>query len=228
MAGQAGFTAEGDIVRCEDGHALPVYRAVPKRDSRANIIVVQEIFGVTPHIRTICDRLAERGFTAVAPDLFSRDVPETLLPYTKTGKERGLAIKNAIGEERMARDVMAVAGTMQGRTGVIGFCLGGTVAWLAAAQPGIACTVGYYPVKIDAHLGSKPACPVLLHFGRTDTSIPMSALDAVRAAYPEVDVQEYEAGHAFNRDDDVSFNPQAAATAWRRTLDFFGRHLAHA
>ena len=230
MAEQAGFTAKGDIVRCEDGHAPPVYRAVPKRDSRANIIVVQEIFGVTPHIRTICDRLAGRGYTAVAPDLFSRDVPETLLPYTKAGKDRGLAIKNAIGEDRMARDVMAVAGSLAaengGRTGVIGFCLGGTVAWLAAAQPGIACAVGYYSVKIDAHLGSKPACPVLLHFGRTDTSIPMSAVEAVRAAYPEVDVQDYDAGHAFNRDDDVSFNPQAAATAWRRTLDFLGRNLA--
>lgn len=224
--------AEADIVRCDDGHALPVYRAIPKRDSRANIIVAQEIFGLTPHIRSVCDRLAERGYTAVAPDLFSRDEPDTVLPYTKPGKDRGLAIKNAIGEERMARDVAAVAASLAagagGRTGVIGFCLGGTVAWLAAAQPGIACAVGYYSVKIDAHLGSKPACPVLLHFGRDDPSIPMSAVEAVRSAFPGVEVHDYDAGHAFNRDDDVSFNAEASAMAWRRTLDFLGRHLAQA
>lgn len=220
--------AAADSVRCDDGHVLPVYRAVPKRDSRANIIVVQEIFGLTPHIRSVCDRLAERSYTAAAPDLFSRDLPDIVLPYTREGKDRGFAIKTAIGEERMARDVAAVAGGLSGRTGVLGFCLGGTVAWLAAAQPGIACAVGYYAVKIDAHLGSTPACPVLLHFGQTDPTIPARALAAVRAAFPEVEVQEYDAGHAFNRDDDVSFNPPAAARAWRRTLDFLGRHLAHA
>lgn len=215
-------------LRCEDGHLLPVYQAAPSRDSRANIVVIHEIFGLTPHIRSICDRLAERGYTALAPDLFSREAPELVLPYSDEGKKRGLAIKNKIGEQSMARDVAAVASSLSGRTGVIGFCLGGTVAWLAAAQPQFACAVGYYAVRIDDHLASRPACPVLLHFGRLDTTIPAKTVAAVRAACPEVEVQEYDAGHAFNRNDDVPFDATSAALAWRRTLDFFGRHLAQA
>ncbi len=212
--------------RSDDGHILPVYRSAPEGAPRASVIVVHEIFGLTPHIQSVCDRLAAMGYVALAPDLFSRNAEGIVLPYTKEGKDRGLAIKNAIGEERMASDVVAVAGALESPVGVIGFCLGGTVAWLSAAHSVIACAVGYYSVKIDAHLASAPVAPVLLHFGRTDPSIPASAVQAVRGAFPQVAVHEYDAGHAFNRDDDVSFNSSAAAEAWERTQAFLVRHLA--
>jgi carboxymethylenebutenolidase len=209
------------------------YRARPAAAPRGAIIVVHEIFGLTPHIRSICDRLAAAGYSAHAPDLFAEALGGGFLPYTKEGKDRGLAIKNAAGEAQLAAQVVsaasgdaaaAVAGP-SGKVGVIGFCLGGTLAWLAAGQAPVSCAVGYYSVGIARHLGVQPRGPVQMHFGNADPSIKAEEVDALRAAHPAVDVQVYEAGHAFNRDDDAPFNRECAALAWQRSLAFVASHL---
>lgn len=202
------------------------YRVSPRISSdgaKGTVVVAHEIFGLTPHIRSLCDRLAAAGYAALAPDLFSHELQGGFLPYTAEGKSEGLRIKEAIGEAKMAAQIEALVAGAGGRVGVMGFCLGGLLAWLAAARPGVACAVGYYAVGLERHMSSRPQCPVLLHFGRTDPSIPAATVSAVRKAYPQVEVCEYDAGHAFNRDDDRSFHAASAQLAWERTLSFYAK-----
>lgn len=203
------------------------HRSAPAGVPRGAIVVVHEIFGLTPHIRSLCDRLGAAGFLAHAPDLFA-ELNGGFLPYTKEGKERGLAIKNAIGEPGLAQLVTRAVSELQQsghKVGVIGFCLGGTLAWLASSGAGVACTVGYYSVGVGRHLGVQPHGPVLMHFGRSDPAIQPTEIAALRASHPEVDVREYEAGHAFNRDDDAAYEAKSAAQAWALSLEFLHRHL---
>lgn len=203
------------------------YRAAGRAPARGSIVVIHEIFGLTPHIRSVCDRLAAAGHNAFAPDLFRAALDGNFLPYTKEGKDRGLAIKNGIGEAALAREVSAAAARLgaSGKPAVIGFCLGGTLAWLAAADPAISCAVGYYSVGIRHHLASRPLCPVMMHFGRSDPSIPAADVRSLREVHPAAEVHEYDAGHAFNRDDDTPYHRESAAFAWERSLAFFARHL---
>jgi carboxymethylenebutenolidase len=193
--------------------------------ARPAIVVVHEIFGLTEHIRSLAARLEEAGYRAYAPDLFGGEV----LPYTAEGKQKGLALKNGLGEEALARQVIDTTGKVgEGRpVGVIGFCLGGTLAWLAAGSASVGCTVGYYSVGIGRHLGVRTRCPVMMHFGRTDPSVKADEVRALREAHPSVQVHEYDAGHAFNRDDDAPYHPHSARLAWKRSLAFFARHLGH-
>lgn len=204
------------------------HRATPPGTPRGAVVVVHEIFGLTPHIRSVCDRLAAEGYVAVAPDLFAEPLQGSFLPYTPEGKARGLAIKNAAGEAALAARVVDCAAALHGagaggvklRVGVVGFCLGGALAWLAAERGTIDGAVGYYGVGVGRLLAHRPVCPVLMHFGRTDPAIPAAEVAALRAAHPTLAVHEYDAGHAFNRDDDASYEPTSAAAAWGRTLEF--------
>ena len=202
------------------------YRVSPP-NAKGAVVVAHEIFGLTPHIRSVCDRLAVAGYAVVAPDLFSRELRGAILPYTAEGKAEGLRVKGAVGEARMAADIQAAVASAApaGRVGVLGFCLGGLLAWLAAARPGLACAVGYYAVGLERQMASPPQCQVLLHFGKTDPSIPKTTVDAVRKSFPQVEVCEYDAGHAFNRDDDKPFEPDSARLAWSRTVAFLERYI---
>ena len=202
------------------------HRAAPPGTPRGAVVVAHEIFGLTPHIRSVCDRLAGQGYLAVAPDLFAEPLQGGFLPYTPEGKSRGLAIKNAAGEAALAARLVDCAQALRDagpgglRVAVIGFCLGGALAWLAAERGTIHGAVGYYSVGVGRLLAHRPACPVLMHFGRTDPAIPAAEVAALRAAHPTITVHEYDAGHAFNRDDDASYEPTSAAAAWQRTLGF--------
>lgn len=219
----------GEEIRADDGFTLPVYRAAPSAAPRGVLVVAQEIFGLTQHVKSVCDRLAALGYLALAPDLFARMLAGRQLPYTDSGKKEGLSVKNALGEAALARDLEAVARSVSvaqpGRVGLLGFCLGGTLAWLLAARELAACVVAYYPVRIEEHLARAPGCPVLLHFGKSDPSISRAAVLSVRAAHPSVEVYEYDAGHAFNRDDDKTYDAASAEVAWRRTTAFLRQHL---
>lgn len=218
----------GEEIRADDGFALPVYRADPSGVAKGVLVVAQEIFGLTQHVMSVCDRLAALGYLAVAPDLFARSLAGRRLPYTESGKKEGLRVKNALGEAALAADLhavaRAVAAAYPGRMGLVGFCLGGTLAWLLARTPA-ACVVAYYPVRIEEHLAHAPGCPVLLHFGKSDSSISQAAVLSVRAACPAAEVYEYDAGHAFNRDDDKTYDAASAELSWRRTSAFLRRHL---
>lgn len=206
-----------------DGHSFEVYEVRPD-DAAAAIVVIQEIFGVNPHIRSVVDRYAALGYHAVAPALFDRVRPGVELDYDADGIAEGRDLAGQIRWEPAMRDLAAtvehVAPT--GPVGVVGYCFGGSLAWLCANELPIAAAVGYYGGQIHSLIDRAPAVPTLLHFGELDHGIPLEQVDEIAKAHPDVEVRIYEgAQHGFSCDARGSFHPLSAAIALGRTLEFF-------
>ncbi len=211
-----------------DGRELEAWRADAEGGPRGGIVVIQEIFGVNDHIRDVCAGFAAEGYTAIAPALFDRVEGDVRLEYDDAGKARGRELRAGLGWEGPMADVAAAAGALgpSGKVGVVGYCWGGSLAWLAACRLEVACAVGYYGGQIIGFNDENPRCPVILHFGETDASIPMDDVDAIRAAHPDVPVHVYgDAGHGFNCDRRAAYHAESADTARARTLAFFAEHL---
>jgi len=212
-----------------DGHRLSAYRATPAGTPRGGLLIAQEIFGVNSHIRRVCDGFAADGYVALAPAIFDRVEREVSLGYGPEDIERGRAIRGKGDVDHMVVDIRAGVEALRAaglRVGVVGYCLGGTLAWLAATRiPGVAASVGYYGGGVAAAVGEQPGCPVLLHFGETDASIPKEQYQAVMAAHPAVPVHVYPAGHGFNCDLRASYHEPSATLARGRTIDFLRQHL---
>ena len=219
----------GETIRltASDGHELDAYRAEPGTPARAGLVVIQEIFGVNDHIREVADGFAADGFTAVAPALFDRAEPGVELGYEGEDRERGLAILAEVGWDGPVLDIAAAAQALKpvGRVGVVGYCWGGSLAWLAACRLEVDCSVGYYGGQIKDYVDEEPRCPVMLQFGDADKSIPLENVDAIRAAQPGVPVHVYPGGHGFNCDRRSSYNPGSAAEARERTIAFLAEHM---
>lgn len=210
-----------------DGHELEAYRADPEDAPRGGIVVIQEVFGVNIHIRDVCDGFAAEGYAAIAPAVFDRIERGIELDYDDDGIARGRALVEDLGWEGPLADVTAAAGALEpsGKVGVVGYCWGGSMTWLAACRLDVACAVGYYGRHIIQFNDETPRCPVILHFGETDASIPMDDVDAIRAAHADVPVYVYGAGHGFNCDRRAAYHAESAKTARARTLAFFAEHL---
>ncbi len=211
-----------------DGHELQAYRADPEGAPRGGLVVIQEVFGVNGHIRDVCDGFAAEGYAAIAPAVFDRIERGIELDYDDDGITRGRALVEDLGWEGPTADVAAAAGALEpsGKVGVVGYCWGGSMTWLAACRLDVACAVGYYGRHIIGFNDEQPRCPVILHFGETDASIPMDDVDAIRAAHADVPVHVYgDAGHGFNCDRRGSYHAESAKTARARTLAFFAEHL---
>lgn len=213
----------------EDGHQLDAYRATPLGMPRGGLVVVQEIFGVNSHIRRVTDGFAVDGYVALAPALFDRAERGVSIGYSAEDIERGRGIRGRIALDDMVKDVRAAVKELARSglpVGVVGYCLGGTLAWLAATRiDGVAAAVGYYGGGIAAAVAEQPRGPVMLHFGETDASIPREQYETVAAAHRSVPVHIYPAGHGFSCDERASFHPESAALARRRTLEFLRRHI---
>lgn len=217
-------------LKAADGREISAYEAAPHTSPhRGGLIVVQEIFGINEHIRRVADGFAEEGYYCIAPAIFDRGRPGVELGYDSEGIAAGRALLEEIGIDQMLLDIDAAraAAASAGRVGIVGYCLGGSLAWLAATRlPGFAAAVCYYGGRIAAVATEKPHCPVLMHFGEEDTSIPLSDVDRIRAAVPEgVEIFVYPAGHAFNRDVGPSWEPHSAKLARERTLALFREHI---
>lgn len=212
-----------------DGHGLAAYRAEPAGRPRGGLVVVQEIFGVNVHIRQVCDGFAADGYVALAPALFDRAERDVALGYGPSDIERGRALRDRVGLDRMVGDIGVAAAALRGEgltVGVVGYCMGGTLAWLAAARvDGLAASVCYYGGGIADAAGQQPRCPVLLHFGETDASIPEEHRGRIATAHPDIPTHLYPAGHGFNCDLRASYHEPSATLARRRTLDFLRRRL---
>jgi carboxymethylenebutenolidase len=212
-----------------DGTAISAYRARPSGAPKGGIVVVQEIFGVNHHIRSVADRFAAAGYLAVAPAIFDRVQKNVELGYDGEGMSSGMALAQKSSTPAALQDIAAAAAVAAegGKVGVVGFCWGGSLAYLSAAQLGdkIAASVGYYGGNIAQNLGAKLTVPLELHFGSQDTHIPLSDVERIRQAHPEVPVFVYEAGHGFNCDERGSYDKASADVAWKRTLEFFGKHV---
>jgi carboxymethylenebutenolidase len=213
----------------EDGHRLAAYRAAPAGAARGGLVVVQEIFGVNSHIKRTCDGFAADGYVALAPALFDRVERDYATGYTAADVDRGRAVRGKLSIDQAMMDVRAAARELQrsgSKVGVVGYCFGGTIAWLAATRiDGLAATVGYYGGGIKEAVTESPRCPVMLHFGETDTGIPRDHWEAVRAHHPAVPVHVYPAGHGFNCDERGSYHADSARLARERTIAFLRQHV---
>lgn len=208
-------------------HCISAYRARPSGPSAGGVVVIQEVFGVNAHIRSVVDRFAEHGFDAIAPALFDHLESGVELGYGQADLERGRALVAELGFDRAvaasasAADAIASAGNIA----VVGYCWGGTVAYLANARLGLP-TVTYYGGRTVPFLHERPRAPMLLHFGERDPIIPAGDVAKHRAALPDADIHLYPAGHGFNCDHRADYDADSAALALERTLLFLNRVLA--
>lgn len=221
-----------------DGTTLSAYRAEPDggtSGAKGGVVVIQEIFGVNGHIRDVADRFAAEGWLAVAPALFDRFETGVELGYDKAGMEKGVGLAWNAEPAQVVRDIAVAvdAAAAAGRVGVVGFCWGGMLAArcaieLADRSPNsVSAAVGYYPSRTaQLLLDRTPTAPLMLQVGAHDQGIPLSDVDKIEAAWPDVTVHRYDAGHGFNCDRRESFAPEPSAQAWRRTLNFSERELA--
>lgn len=212
----------------EDGHRLAAYRSTPAGAPRGSLVVVQEIFGVNSHIKRTCDGFAADGYVVLAPALFDRVERDYATGYAPADIERGRAVRGKLAIDQAVMDVRAAVRELAGsesKVSVVGYCFGGTLAWLAATRiDGVAAAVGYYGGGIADAVGEQPRCPVMLHFGETDSSIPREHWERVRTHHPAVPVHVYPAGHGFNCDERASYHPESARLARERTLAFLRQH----
>ncbi|HEY1810104.1 MAG TPA: dienelactone hydrolase family protein [Acidobacteriaceae bacterium] len=221
----------GEIVRlhAKDGHTLDAYAVQPGVPVTAGLVIVQEIFGVNAHIREVAERYADDGFVTIAPALFDRIEPGVDLGYEAADMQRGMQLAGKFDSERAVDDIAAAVDWLRGfnvrGVGVVGYCLGGTLAWLSAARLPIDAAVGYYGGQITRYLGERPKVPVMLHFGEQDAHIPVSDVDKIAEAHREVQIHRYPAGHAFNRPGSAGYSASCAMRARERTLAFLREHL---
>jgi carboxymethylenebutenolidase len=215
-------------ITAADGHELSIYRAEPAGRARGGLVVAQEIFGVNSHIRAVCDDFAAEGYLAVAPALFDRVERAVDLGYQSDDIARGRAIREKVSLEDAQADVEAAAKELAGagRIGVVGYCWGGTVAWVAATRSkSFAAAVSYYGGGVPELAGEQPNCPVQLHFGEQDHAIPLAGVERLQTAHPQLPVYVYPAGHGFNCDQRASYHAESARLARERTLAFLRAHV---
>ncbi|MFL5042829.1 MAG: dienelactone hydrolase family protein [Xanthobacteraceae bacterium] len=210
-----------------DGHRLGAYRADPSGAPVGGIVVIQEIFGVNHHIRNVCDRFAAEGYAAVAPALFDRQVRDFQSGYSPEEIEKARKFVANPDWDAMLRDTAAAIAELKsaGPVSIIGFCMGGTVAFLAAARlDGLTAAVGYYGGRIVAFADEKPRCPTQLHFGDQDQSIPLTDVETIKQKRPDCDIHIYkDAGHGFHCDERGSYHEPSSRVAWERTLAWLKR-----
>jgi carboxymethylenebutenolidase len=205
-----------------DGVIIDAYRAEPVGTPKGGLVVLQEIFGVNAHIRSVADRFAAEGYLVIAPALFDRVEAGVELGYTDDFP-RAISLVQSVDHDKTLLDVAAAvdAASEGGKVGVVGYCWGGSLAYAAACfTPGVSSAVGYYGGNIVSSLGARPKVPLMLHFGEHDDHIPMSDVETIKAALPDVPVYTYDAGHGFNCDVRASFDAASAAQALERTLAF--------
>jgi carboxymethylenebutenolidase len=211
-----------------DGHKLSAYRADPSGKPKGAIVVIQEIFGVNHHIRNVTDKFAAAGYVAIAPALFDRVKPGIEVGYDADSIATGRETRGKIKDADMLADTQAAINAVKdvGKVAVVGYCLGGTIAyWSATRLNGIDAAVGYYGGGIAGTANEKPKVPVMLHFGDQDQGIPLTDVDKIRAAHPEMPIHIYHAGHGFSCDERGSYEPESSKTALDRTHAFLGQHL---
>lgn len=226
--------SEWITLQAKDGHDLDGYVARPQGEPVGALVLIQEIFGVNKHIRSVADGYAKDGFLVVAPALFDRYEKKVDLTYEGEDQKHAYELYPKLALEPALLDIAAAyeyARTTGKKIGVLGFCIGGLLSWLSstrAPQLGTApaCCVGYYPGGVGKFAQEQPTCPVLLNFGAEDSHIGVDQIDAVRSAHPDVEVVVYEgAGHGFNCDMRSDYNAAAAKIARERSLAFLKKHI---
>ncbi|MEO7393096.1 MAG: dienelactone hydrolase family protein [Ramlibacter sp.] len=221
-------------LKAADGLAIPAYVAQPAGRPKAAVVVLQEIFGVNAHIRSVADGYAGQGYLAVAPSTFHRVKPGVDIGYSADDMNAGSALKTAVEAlpaPGVLQDIQAAIAhaSSAGKVGVVGYCWGGLLTWRSACLlNGLSAAAPYYGggMTTPDEIARQPKVPVLAHFGDQDHWISLDSVEAFKKAHPEVVVHIYHANHGFNCDQRASFNEEAAKLARERTLAFFATHLA--
>jgi carboxymethylenebutenolidase len=208
------------------GDTIAAWRADPAIPAIGALVVVQEIFGVNSHIRNVVDRFAMHGFTAIAPAMFDHIEHHVELSYDQAGIDYGRQLVDKLGFDRAVDDVRVAVKQVEpaGKVGVVGYCWGGTVAFLASARLRLP-AVSYYGARTVPFLHEHSNTFLQLHFGETDESIPPEDIARHREMLPDADIHVWPAGHGFNCDQRSDYNATVAVQALQRTLSFFERHL---
>ena len=213
-------------LKTNDGHELDAYRVQPQGSAKGGVVVVQEIFGVTEHIKRVADQFASHGYRVVAPAMFDRVERNVTLAYSEIEKGREY-MRQLVWPQTLA-DVEAAVNEARraGDAAVVGYCWGGTVAHVAASELDIDAAISYYGGGVAKMLDKKPRCPIMYHFGDKDASIPLSDIEPIKKAAPESPVHVYPgAGHGFNCDERSSYSANDAKLALERSLAFLSEHL---
>lgn len=206
-----------------DGFALDAFKAGAAGAPAGGLVILQEIFGLTDQLRSVARFFARSGFDATVPSLMDRASPGTVVPFDQPDRARELML--GIPWEKTVQDIAAAVRAVDAGRGVsvLGFCLGGGLALRAAGELTLAGAVSYYGTRLGSFLGKPPRCPMLFHFGATDTHSPPEVIEAVKKAIPSAETHIYQAGHAFANDARTTYVKDAAETAHARTLEFLRR-----
>ena len=214
---------EGVTLTASDGFRLGGYRSDPEGPPKGAVVVIQEIFGVNHHIRAVCDRLSGQGFIALSPAIFDRKERDFESGYSDAERARAVAFLSDFDWSAALLDTEAAVDEFRatGAPAVIGFCLGGSLAFLAATRlDGLAASICFYGGQIARYADEKPRCPTQMHFGDNDQSIPLSDIQKIKAKRLDCDIHIYHGGHGFNCDERASYEPKSAALAWKRSSEW--------
>jgi len=211
----------------KDGHIVDLYVAKPKSEAVATVIVLQEIFGITDHIKDVCKQYAAHGYLAIAPALFDRIKKNIVLDYSSI--EEGRDYKMQLQDEQVLLDIAAAAATAENdlKVAVIGFCFGGALSYLASTRLNLNCAISYYGGGIaEKYINQNPLCPIMYHFGALDPIIPSTDVAAIQSNHPEGVFHIYDnAGHGFNCSDRRDYHSESAKIAFARSLEFLKMHI---
>lgn len=212
-----------------DGHSFDAYRATPSGTPKGGVVVIQEIFGVNAHIREVADSYAADGYLAIAPSVFDRQETGVELGYDGDSITAGRTLKDNANYDAAVLDLIAAvaAASEGGKVGTVGYCWGGTLSYLCSTRiPGVSASVVYYGGQIVPFNDEALKTPCLMHFGEHDAGIPLSDVDAIKAAHPEADINIYPADHGFNCDHRGSYDEASCNLARERTDAFFAANLS--
>jgi carboxymethylenebutenolidase len=212
-----------------DGHMLSAWEARPASPPKAGLVLVQEAFGVNAHMREVAERFAGLGYHVVVPAMYDRYERGFEVGYGEPEIARGIAMLRGLDWDKALLDIDAARAAVRAVTmkvGIVGYCFGGSMAWLSACRLSFDAAVCYYGSRIPAHAGETPRCPLIAHFGRLDKGIPLEGVEQVAAAHAQIPIYLYDAGHGFSCDRRPAFDRAAHDLAWRRTTEFFAAKLA--
>ena len=212
-----------------DGASFSAYRAEPADSPKGAVVVLQDVFGVTPEIRKVADAFAAKGYVAIAPSLFDRVKPGVSLGHDESGKAEGTSISAKIGKEQAISDIQTSVDAVKGagKVAVVGYCWGGDLAYTAANKlDSIACVIGYDGRETVNDYREKRKVPTLLHFGESDPELPLEAITQFRAWRPDVSAFTYpDAAQGFGCDERGNFRAEAAEKALERTLFWISQYV---
>ena len=220
-------TGEFTTLMARDGHEFNAWLVAPSGPARGALVIAQEIFGVNRHIRSVASSYAAAGYGTIAPCLFDRIRRGIELGYSEAEVQQGRGYRLQIPKEKTLVDLSACINVVRhsGRVSILGYCWGGTLAYIAACELPVFCAISYYGGQIKDHLDKSPRKQVMYHFGEKDPHIPMSDVDKIRAADPNGIFHLYPADHGFNCDERATYDAPSATLARQRTLQFLAAQM---